>query len=147
MSGLVPPRARHLAAAPFDVRIQPDREAVRVVPVGELDLATVDQLHASVEELVAVGFERVVVDLRELVFIDCAGLRLLRALHRGAGEDGWQLVLIQGSAVVRRLFAMTGTLDELEFQVSPSPRRVPHAVGLSTGRRSGGRACRPRSQH
>ncbi|MEA2191847.1 MAG: anti-sigma factor antagonist, partial [Solirubrobacteraceae bacterium] len=102
--------------------MQPDRDAVRVVPVGELDIATVDRLRAAVEELVAVGFERVVIDLRELVFIDCSGLWLLRALYDGARRDDWRLALIQGPAPVRRLFAVTETLALLPFVAPPPPR-------------------------
>ena len=68
MSGPVPPRARYLTIAPFEVRVQPDRASVRVAPIGELDFATVDRLHATVEELVAAGFERVVIDLRAVSY-------------------------------------------------------------------------------
>jgi len=131
----------------FDVRVQPDRDAVQVVPVGELDIATVDRLRAAVAELVAVGFERVVIDLRQLVFIDCAGLRLLRGLHDGAVQDGWRLMLIQGPAPVRRLFAMTHTLDLLPFVPSPPPRRLRRASSMAAIERRGRRGRRPRSQH
>jgi len=129
------------------VRVQSDRASVRVLPIGELDLATVDRLHATVEELVAAGFERVVIDLRELVFIDCAGLRLLYVLRDGAREEGWQLALIQGPSAVRRLFAMTETLGELPFQASPPSRRTRRALPLGSGRRAARSSRRPRSQH
>lgn len=140
------PRARHFAAPPFDVHVQPDRVSVRVVPIGELDLATVERLHATVEELVAAGFERVVIDLRELIFIDCAGLRLLCTLHELAREEDWQLALVQGRPAVRRLFAMTGTLEELPFQTSPPARRTRRAISQG-GARAARRGRRPRSQH
>lgn len=143
----MPPRARSLAIAPFDVRVQPDRASVRVAPIGELDLATVDRLHATVEDLVAVGFERVVIDLRELVFIDCAGMRLLCALEEGARDDGWRLALIQGSAAVRRLFALTDTLEVLPFLASPPARRMRRAIAPGLGARAERSRRRPRSQH
>jgi anti-anti-sigma factor len=127
--------------------VQPDRDAVQVVPVGELDIATVDRLRAAVEELVAVGFERVVIDLRELVFIDCSGLRLLRALYDGARRDDWRLALIQGPAPVRRLFAMTETLALLPFVAPPPPRRLRRAGSMAALERRGRRGRRPRSQH
>jgi len=129
----VPPRTRSLAIAPFDVRVQPDRRAVR--------------LHATVEYLVAVGFERVVIDLRELVFIDCAGLRLLCALEEGARDDGWRLAVIQGSAAVRRLFALTDTLGVLPFLASPPARRMRRAIAPGLGARAERSRRRPRSQH
>jgi anti-anti-sigma factor len=103
------------ADRPFAVRVQPARERVYVRPDGELDLATVPELHDQVQELVEVGFEQVIVDLRALVFIDVAGFRLLVALTDQAHDEGWRLSLIQGSSQVRRLCAVADTSGRLLF--------------------------------
>jgi anti-anti-sigma factor len=99
----------------FEVRVQPAREMVWVVPVGELDLATAPRLREEVQELIAVGFAQVIIDLRDLSFIDSTGLRLLLGLVSEAEQDGWQLSLVQGPDKVQRLFAMTGVLERLPF--------------------------------
>jgi anti-anti-sigma factor len=99
----------------FAIRVYPQRDAACVVPAGELDIATVDQLGEQVLELSDAGFHRVVVDLRELTFIDLSAVRLLCELAATARADGWQLELIQGRAAVRRLLVFTETLALLPF--------------------------------
>jgi anti-anti-sigma factor len=113
---------------PFVVRIRADREAAHVGPVGELDSAATATLRGEVDKLVGVGFTHVVIDLRELVFMDCAGLGLLLTLAATARHEGWRLSLIQGSEAVHRLFALTATLDVLPFQSSTTAREAPDSV-------------------
>lgn len=99
----------------FAVRECPHREAVHLKLVGELDLATVATLQGEHERILARGFRHVVIDLRDLEFIDAAGLRLLLALTDQAKRDGWRLSMIQGPHAVRRLFELTNTLQALPF--------------------------------
>ena len=106
---LAPPPQR------FELRVVPAREAVSVRPIGELDLPGSRRLNAAIDELVEAGFPDIVVDLRALEFIDCAGVRVLLAQHAAAVRDGRRLSLIHGRARVRRVFALTGTLDMLPF--------------------------------
>ena len=112
-----PSAAARVAPQPtaFEVCLRPDRDVIYVKPVGELDLATVFQLRDELHELVAAGFMHVVIDLRALLFIDCAGVRLLVAMNADARRCGWRLSLIQGRACVRRVFELTATLDSLPF--------------------------------
>jgi anti-sigma B factor antagonist len=116
-------RSEPAAPAPedFAVSVRPERDAVYVVPCGELDIATVDRLAAEVHELGDAGFHRVVVDLRELTFIDLSGVRLLCELAATALAGGWQLELIQGSTAVRRLLVFTETLTLLPFTTTAPP--------------------------
>jgi hypothetical protein len=41
---------------PFRIDVEPSRDSVRVAPVGELDIATVDKLRAEVDRLRQSGF-------------------------------------------------------------------------------------------
>jgi anti-sigma B factor antagonist len=109
----------------FEVCVQPDRDVIYVKPVGELDLATAPQLRDELNELVAAGFKQIVIDLRALLFIDCAGVGLLVALNADAPRRGWSLSLIQGRACVRRVFEITVTLDILPFTAPLATRRRP----------------------
>lgn len=111
--------ARVRAAPPpnrFEIRVQPGREAVGVRPVGELDLPGSRRLSTALDELAEAGFEDIVIDLSGLVFIDCAGVRVLLAQHAAAVRDGRRLSLIHGRACIRRVFALTDTLDMLPFE-------------------------------
>jgi anti-sigma B factor antagonist len=99
----------------FECAVEPDRDAVRIVPSGALDIATVPILEARLLELRKSGFRRVLVDLRQLQFIDSTGLRLLLAQDAEARQDGFSFGLIPGSPKVQRLFELTDTLDVLSF--------------------------------
>lgn len=96
------------ASFSFGIDVKPDRERVVVALTGELDLSTVPQAQAALEELLGVGFPHVTVDLRRLTFIDSAGLRLLVRTAAAARERDATLRLIQGPEPVRRAFALTG---------------------------------------
>jgi anti-sigma B factor antagonist len=113
-------RALSAVDSGFEVRVEPAREAVWVEPLGELDLATIPELRGQVEELIAVGFEHVVIDLRGLSFMDVSGLRLLLCLAAEAQSGGWTLSMIQGGVAVRRVFELTGTLARLPFVSAPT---------------------------
>ena len=108
----------------LEIRVQPDRDAVCLRPAGELDLAGSHRLSIAVDELAENGFEDIVIDLRGLEFIDCAGVRVLLAQHAAAVRAGRRLSLIHGCAAIRRVFALTHTLDMLPFR---SATGVPRA--------------------
>ena len=94
---------------PFSLAVVPDRREVDVVPTGELDLATAEQVEREVRELRASGFRQVVIDLRRLTFIDSSGLRMLITLRNDARRDGHVLKLVPGRPDVQRLFDLTVT--------------------------------------
>ena len=100
---------------PFRVDVEPNRESVRVAPVGELDIATVDKLESEVARLLATGFERIVLDLRGVRFLDSTGLRLVLELDAAARADSHELCVIRGSEVVHRIFEVTQVVERLRF--------------------------------
>jgi anti-anti-sigma factor len=101
---------------PFSIDIRPDRRRVFVVPRGELDIATVDQLAAEIEELVGRGFDNVVVDLRATSFLDSSGIHLL--VKQTARPDA-QVTVIDGTPAVRRVIDLTGVRHLLRFEAAP----------------------------
>jgi anti-sigma B factor antagonist len=94
-------------AALFQVEIQAEGEQVRVVPQGELDLVTVEQLHAQIDELRSNGATAIVLDLRQLSFMDSTGLRLLLTLDAAARSDGFSFSIVDGEGPVRHLLELT----------------------------------------
>src|SRR5436305_12942409 len=99
---------QHDDFAPFTIEVEPQRDVVRVCPHGEVDLVTVRRVRERIDELTAAGFERLLLDLREVTFLDSTGLRLLIELDHAARAGGWQLALIDGPPAVQRLFDLTG---------------------------------------
>jgi anti-anti-sigma factor len=81
-----------------------------VVPVGELDLDTAQELEA----VLATQSGPVMVDLRELSFIDLTGLRLLLAADARSRQDGMNLRFIPGR-IVQRLLEVTELPDRLRY--------------------------------
>jgi anti-sigma B factor antagonist len=99
----------------FCVEIAPDRDVVRVSPVGELDMSTVGQLTAEIQRLWRSGFTRVVLDLRGTTFIDSSGLHAIVDEHAAATADGRDFSLISGPPEVQRIFDVTGLDSRLPF--------------------------------
>lgn len=92
----------------FDVTVIPRRTYVCVVPRGELDLATCGTLDAQLDELWGSGWEDVVVDLRQLDFMDSSGLHVLIKHHRRAAGTRVRFSIIDGAESVSRLLQLTG---------------------------------------
>jgi anti-anti-sigma factor len=91
-----------------------------VVPRGELDLATAPRLDEVVHAHLGAGHD-VVVDLRELDFMDSTGLRVLVAAHARARTDGTRFAITrpkEGGAVAR-ILTIAGIDTELEFVDEP----------------------------
>lgn len=107
---------------PFRCEVEPRRDVVYVRPCGELDLATVPVLEHELKELAAAGFGRLVLDLRELRFLDSTGLRLILEWDAKARSDGLSFDLIRGPAAVHRLFELTGTTKTVSFVEAAASR-------------------------
>lgn len=90
--------------------------AVSIALAGELDLSGARQLEVRLDEVEREGPERLIIDLRELSFIDSTGLRLLLQADARARERGCELVLRRGEQTVQRVFEVTGALDVLRFE-------------------------------
>ena len=100
---------------PFRCDVQPARAAVHVRPVGELDLETVPIVDAELADLWAVGFTELVLDLREVCFLDSTGVHLLVTWTAACEAAGIAFRVIPGPPVVRRVIELTGLSDRLPF--------------------------------
>ena len=93
---------------PFRCEVTPERDAVRVRPVGELDMDTAPVLDAQMRELRDSGFRRLILDLRGLQFIDSSGLHLILRYDAEARRDGFALELLPGNRTVQLVFEVSG---------------------------------------
>jgi anti-sigma B factor antagonist len=62
------------------------------------------------------GCSRLVIDLRNLAFIDSTGLVLLTRWDLGAERDGYDMALIPGREPIHRLFRLTGLDRQFTFE-------------------------------
>jgi anti-sigma B factor antagonist len=116
---------RPLAHSPM-VRVPMDRElfemerrssgrSTRVVLRGELDLAAALELQDFLAELNADTFDRVVVDLRELTFIDSTGMNFAYRLDRWGREAGRSLVFTRPVPDVLHTLEVAGLAQQFRF--------------------------------
>jgi anti-anti-sigma factor len=93
----------------FFCDVEPDRERVIVRVGGELDVSVTSCVGVRLDELLEVGFRRIVVDLRQVTFFDSAGVHMLLAAQRSAERRGGELSVIAGPPHVQRVLELTGT--------------------------------------
>jgi anti-sigma B factor antagonist len=99
----------------FRVEVEPDRDVVRVCPVGELDLSTVGEVRAQLDELRSAGFSRLILDLRRATFLDSSGVRLALDAHATSDADGTEFAIVPGPPAVQQTFEVAGLSAQLPF--------------------------------
>jgi anti-anti-sigma factor len=100
----------------------PDAAVLKVL--GESDLARVPELDHELRRAEA-RTSLVVVDLRELEFIDASGACLLLEGHRRVRSAGGRMLVVRGPAEVEWFLALIGIDRELELVDWP---RVGHSA-------------------
>ena len=90
---------------------------------GELDLATAPELEEHIDGVLDAGRE-VVVDLRDLAFMDSSGIRVLVAAHARAGRCGTRLIVVRPApgSVVAKIIEISGLEGELNLVNDPASR-------------------------
>ena len=114
----------HSGIGTFRCPVEPRRDAVYVRPIGEMDVLTTPLVDEKLTELADAGFERVVLDLRRLDFLDSSGLHLILSWHDKARQERFEFGLVRGQDSVHRLFELTATDQLLNF-VGPSSPDTP----------------------
>ena len=89
------------------LRASVSRSGARVVVslAGELDLATGDQLRTRLTKVIEAdpAPEQVVLDVRDLEFVDASGISVLLGAQRSLSARGGELVLRSPSRLVQRV--------------------------------------------
>ena len=98
---------------PFTIDVLAQRDVVCVAPHGEIDLATVGLLRERIGGLLSPGLSRLVLDLRDVGFMDSTGLRLVLELLHASRDGDWELSLTGVAPAVHRVFELSGVLDAL----------------------------------
>jgi anti-anti-sigma factor len=92
-----------------------DDGSLRLAVAGELDMDTVGQLGAAVDEaLTAHRPTQMIIDLGAVTFLGSSGLRALLTAQRMAGERGAALRIENARGAVLRVLSVTGLLGILD---------------------------------
>jgi anti-sigma B factor antagonist len=108
----------------LDVTTERQGGQARVVLAGELDIASTEMLERELESLEGDSPATLILDLRQVEFIDSTGLRAVIAANERAREAGRRLVVVRGSNAVERLFTVTQLDRRLEVVDDPSAVQV-----------------------
>ena len=103
----------------FSVAVRAEGSAEVVVVHGDVDLATVDALRAELRG----ALERsgtVVLDLREVSFMDTQGLAVVIETQQAAADQGARFVVTRAPDRVHRLFDMIGLTPRLTIVDDPA---------------------------
>jgi anti-sigma B factor antagonist len=91
---------------------------------GELDIATLPELERAVTRMRSQGLERLVIDLRQVSFLDSMSIELLLRLHGELTATGASLVVVRGPRSVNRVFDLM-ELDRVLTLVDEPPDLTP----------------------
>jgi anti-sigma B factor antagonist len=91
---------------------------------GELDIATAGAVEAAVDRARAGDLERLVLDLRELEFLDSTGIQAILRADLASREDPFELVVVRGPRAVERLFSLLELHERLTVVDDPDALRA-----------------------
>lgn len=103
----------------FSVEERNEGTAWVLAASGELDLRTSPDLEERLNRVWASGAELVILDLRQIEFMDSTGLRVLLGAHQRAQETNRRFALVRGADQVERVLTLTGVRDMLTIVDSP----------------------------
>jgi anti-sigma B factor antagonist len=96
-------------------RVDAGARTATVALRGEVDVLTVDQVRGALAGALAAHPHEIVVDLRELTFIDSTGLGALIFGFQRARDAGVRFRLAHASASVRQILVLSGLLEVVEL--------------------------------
>lgn len=100
----------------FQLTTTADHDArTHVLVTGELDLVSAPELEHELRHILLDATGDVVLDLREVTFIDSSGLRVVLVSSRDARAAGRRFVVLAGAGQVRRVIDMAQVADHLEL--------------------------------
>jgi anti-anti-sigma factor len=92
---------------------RPHRDELWLETEGEIDIAASPELAEQLEESLAAGFARVVLDLNRATFLDSSGLCTILKAHATARRLDVAFAVLPGPPEVRRIFEITGATHVL----------------------------------
>jgi anti-anti-sigma factor len=112
------PPVAPLAAEGLGVQVHRDDRRATFVLTGELDLVATETFRQALAPIEAEGVPLIVVDLRELRFMDSTGLAEFVRATRDARAQQRRLVLVTGSEPIDRILAVSGVGQTLVDTIS-----------------------------
>jgi RND superfamily putative drug exporter len=97
------------------VATEPQDDGIRIILTGELDLACAYTFDARLREIEDREPAFILLDIRDLTFVDSAGLGRILAAHKRGRQAGRKVMLTRGTNTVQRVLAIAAVDQILEF--------------------------------
>lgn len=104
----------------LDVRRQWWGEIPGLSLAGEMDIAEAPRVEAQFKQMEESKPATLLLDLRDLTFMDSTGLRVVLGADRRARDESRRLVIVRGPDSIQRLFTITRLDTRLDFIDDPS---------------------------
>ncbi len=99
----------------FEIETEQRETGATILVRGDMDIATVQQLARAREQVLAERPSRLLLDLREVEFVDSSGPKFLIDTLAISHEDGWRLEIYKPGQRAMRVFEVTGAIEHLPF--------------------------------
>ena len=103
----------------FKIRAEHLDGVVRLHTAGDLDIAVAHALDEALAFVETLEPTTIILDFKDVQFIDSSGLHALVLAHERANQVGRMLVVLNGADGVRKVFELTG-LDHMFEPASAS---------------------------
>jgi anti-anti-sigma factor len=104
----------------LDVRRQKWGEVPGLSLAGEMDIAEASRVEAQLKQIEESKPSTLLLDLRDLTFMDSTGLRVVLGADRRARDEQRRLAIVRGPDAIQRLFTITRLDTRLDFVDDPS---------------------------
>jgi anti-anti-sigma factor len=120
-------KGRHLPPQHhFDVRVREQGSTALLSLTGEFDIAARPIMTAALDRLDVGGHtKQLIIDLRELDFMDSTGVTLLYERDAMARADGHNVTVVRGRSHVQHICTLSGIDARLLFIDDPAELRPP----------------------
>jgi anti-sigma B factor antagonist len=102
-------------ASPLTLTVEREDSSVCLRMAGELDLATIGQMMAAVDRIDVNRTSRLVVDLREVDFLDIAGLKAILRCNDQCKEHDIPVTVVKPQGYASRIFTLMRVNRELHL--------------------------------
>lgn len=97
----------------FGIRVEERGSTLLLHLSGEFDWACIGRVEAALEQVSEARIKEVVLDLRELEFLDSAGLRTILRANDRARVERFELVVVRPRGLANRVFTLTRASKQL----------------------------------
>lgn len=112
----------------LDMNISTSDGRVLAALSGEVDLSTVADVETRFEEVLRGAPALLVLDLREVTFLDSSGLRLMLRLDERQRSEGRRFTVVRGGRRVARVLELTGADERLDLVSDPAELDEDHSA-------------------